>query len=128
MDQDAARWREIINDPAKSWVLFSHGTCVILMQPGPDLAGQAIELLREWGPVQIATPSADFNVIHLVDLPGWIVTCHHPDILTYVGPQEIADELQQEFRIGLAGRYKRDQAARELVVKHVEDRRIVGHG
>ncbi len=128
MDQDAILWREIINDPDKSWVLFSHGTCVILMQPAGDLSWQAIELLKESGPVQIATPSADFNVIDLVDLPGWIVTCHHPDILTYVGLQEIATELQQEFRIGLAGRLKRDQAARELVVKHVEDNRVVGHG
>lgn len=45
------KWRSIIVGDEKSWVLFAHGTCVILMQPGDDLAGQATELLREHGPV-----------------------------------------------------------------------------
>jgi len=30
-------WRDTINGPNKSWVLFENGTCVILMEPEADL-------------------------------------------------------------------------------------------
>ncbi|GAB3965995.1 hypothetical protein GCM10029978_030120 [Actinoallomurus acanthiterrae] len=44
-------WRRIIIGDHKSWVLFANGTCVILMEPEEDLAAQATEILREYGPV-----------------------------------------------------------------------------
>lgn len=116
-------WRRIIVGDSKSWVLFENGTCVILTQPGPDLAAQATALLEEWGPVQVGTPSADFNVIHLAEQPGWVVTCHHADILNYVPPDEIDSPEPAEVFIGLTGRTMRDQDARDLQVAHVEDRR-----
>ena len=65
--------------------------------------------MKEWGPVQVATPSADFNVHKLPDDPGWLVSCHHPDILTYVSPHELANRSVSEVFIGLTGRSKRDQ-------------------
>lgn len=117
------RWRAIIQGPEKSWALFANGTCVILMEPEADLAAQATELLKEWGPVQVATPSADFNVIHLADAPGWVVTCHHKDILTYVGPDEFPSPEPSEVVVGLLGRAKRDRDAQELEIVHLEDKR-----
>ncbi len=119
-------WRRIIRGDTKSWVLFEHGTCVILMQPEGDLAEQAKALLAEWGPVQVATPSADFNIIELEDDLGWVVTCHHSDILTYVPPDEFGTPEPPELSevlIGLTGRGWRDQDAAELNVIHVEDKR-----
>jgi len=117
------RWRDIIQDLEKSWVLFRNGTCVILVQPEGDLAAQAIELMRKWGPVQVATPSADFDIIYLASTPGWVVTCHHKDILTYVGPNEMMSPEPNDILIGLLGRSKRDRDAQELKIIHVEDRR-----
>ncbi|HEY1015521.1 MAG TPA: hypothetical protein VGE07_22625 [Herpetosiphonaceae bacterium] len=115
--------KAVINGPEKSWVLFGHGTCVILMEPEADLAAQAVALLREWGPVAAGTPAGDFNVIDLAADPGWAVTSHHPDILTYVPPDEFESGQPAEVVIGLLGRSRRAQDAEELRVIHVEDRR-----
>jgi hypothetical protein len=117
-DDWGAIWRRIIAGDDKSWVAFSQGTCVILMQPEADLAAQAARLLAEWGPVHVGTSSADFNVIAL-ESGGWVVSCHHPDILTYVAPAEGASDLV----VGILGRQLRDDDAQKLVVAHVEDRR-----
>ena len=114
-------WRGIIVGEGKSWVLFSHGTCVILTGQTTDLEQQATQLLREWGPVVVGTPSADFDVIELRDDPGWVVTCHHPDILTYVGRDEFEGPTPpDDIFIGLAGRSRRGQDADELQVVHIE--------
>lgn len=121
MDNDLVEiWRSIIVGGEISWVMFEQGTCVILMQPESDLAAQATAILAEWGPVQVGTPSADFNIIELAGGSGWVVTCHHPDILNYVPPDE---EGTAEVMIGLMGRATRDQDAQELKVAHVEDKR-----
>jgi hypothetical protein len=116
-------WREIILGDNKSWVLFKNGTCVILVEPEPDLAQQAVALLREWGPVQAGTSSADFSIIELGEHPGWVVTCHHDDILTYISPDEFSTDEPAELVVGLLGRQLRDQDASELGVVHVEDKR-----
>lgn len=116
-------WRGIIQGDSKSWVLFERGTCVILMQPEVDLVTQAKALLKEWGPVQVGTDSADFNVVKLENDPGWVVTCHHPDILTYVRADEDKAEEPAEIVIGLMGRSMRDEDAKELKVIHIEDKR-----
>ncbi|MEU4324553.1 hypothetical protein [Nonomuraea dietziae] len=115
-----AIWRQLLH-PGRSWVLFANGTCVILMEPDGDLAGQARDLLREFGPVHAGTPAGDFTTIGLDDAPGWAVTCHHPDILTYVADDEL--ETDDDLTVGLFGRGKRDQDGHELVVVHVEDKR-----
>src|SRR5690349_8614220 len=116
-------WRGIIQGDDKSWVLFEHGTCVILMQPEADLAAQAKALLAEWGPVHVGTDSADFNVVKLENDRGWVVTCHHPDILTYVTADEDEAEEPAEIMVGLMGRSMRDEDAKELKVIHIEDKR-----
>jgi hypothetical protein len=118
-----AVWRRIIVGAAKSWVLFKNGTCVILPEPEPDLAAQAIELMRRWGPVRPGSAAGDFSIIQLADAPGWVVTGHHGDILTYVAPDEVEADSSGDLMVGLIGRLKRDQDARELEVIHVEDKR-----
>jgi hypothetical protein len=115
-------WRHIIVGDHKSWVLFEHGTCVIVVDPAEDLAGQAVEILREYGPVVAGTPAGDFNTITLDAAPGWVVTGHHPDVLTYVSPTE-AEEDASTLAVGLTGRSKRDRDGTELNVIHVEDKR-----
>lgn len=114
-------WRHIIVGEDKSWVLFTHGTCVILMEPAQDLAAQAVELLREFGPVRAGGPAGDFNTIDLDVAPGWVVTGHHPDVLNYIGPEDVGDP--NDLVVGLAGRAARDQDATVLTVIHIEDKR-----
>lgn len=116
-------WRSIIVGDRKSWVPFPHGTCVILTEPQDDLAAQAVGIMREWGPVHTGSPAGDFSVIRLSGHPGWVVTSHHPDLLTYVGPDEPDEATPDDVAVGLLGRSKRDRDAEELRVLHVEDRR-----
>jgi hypothetical protein len=117
-------WRQIIVGDEKSWVLFNHGTCVVLVEPGDDLADRAVAVLREFGPVQPGCPAADFGTVTLDSGPGWVVTGHHPDVLTYVSPDEVSQtDDNLHLAVGLTGRLKRDQDARDLTITHVEDRR-----
>ncbi len=118
-------WRTIIMGDNKSWVLFENGTCVILMEPEGDLSAQAIELMKEWGPVEEGSPAGDFSVITLEHDAGWVVTSHHNDILTYVGHEGLGDD-PSDLSIGLLGRSMRDRDAEALTVIHVEDKRQVG--
>jgi hypothetical protein len=53
-----------------------------------------------------------------------VITSHHPDILNYVSPDEVAEQ-SNDLVIGLLGRSKRDLDAAELMVIHVEDNRSV---
>ena len=116
-------WRKIIVGKEKSWVLFENGTVVILMQPETDLKQQAVRLLEKFGKVFAGTPAGDFSVIDLQEDDGWVVACHHPDILNYVSPGEIEEE-PEDWKIGLTGRSKRNDDANELNIIHVEDKRI----
>jgi hypothetical protein len=114
-------WQKLLADPPTSWVLFEHGTCVVLTTPEGDLAEQATELLKVFGPVHAGSPAADFGVLRLKDAEGWLVTGDHDDVLTHVGPDEPHD--QSEIAVGLFGRSKRHQDGTELHVVHVEDTR-----
>lgn len=120
IDDLVRAWRSIIVGEKKAWVLFENGTCVILPNATGDLAQQAIALLSEWGPVHAGSPAGDFSVVQLANSPGWVVTCQHPDILTYVAPDELSPE-PSELMIGIIGRGKRDDDAHELNVVHIEE-------
>ena len=63
-------WRKVIIGDNKSWVLFENGTCVILMEPKEDLAAQAIDIMKEYGPVHVGSASADMEVTKLINYPG----------------------------------------------------------
>jgi len=114
-------WQRLLADPRKSWVLFEHGTCVVLTAPEGDLAEQATEVLREFGPVHAGSSAGDFGVIDVKDADGWVVTGHHPDVLTYVAPDEPRD--RSDIAVGVYGRSKRHRDGTELRFVHVEDRR-----
>ena len=120
-DRLVETWRQIIVGDGRSWVAFEHGTCVVLAEPADDLAVRAVEILREFGPVRTGTPAADFGTVPLGAAPGWVVTGHHPGVLTYVAPGELPEP--DNLAVGLTGRSKRDLDAHELTVVHVEDKR-----
>jgi methyltransferase (TIGR00027 family) len=105
--------------PGRGWVLFRNGTYVVFTEATEDMSARASDLLREWGPVHPGSPAGDFAVMALHDAAGWIVTCHHPDVLTYVAPDETPDP-PTDLAIGLLGRAKRALDAQELVVAHEE--------
>ena len=109
--------QQSINDINKHWVLFEYGTCVIVMQPQGktewELEAQAKALLSEFGPVHVGTPSGDFRTVVLDNDLGWVVTCHHPDILTFVG---LEDGEDNQLTLGLMGRSWRDLDSKELQV------------
>ncbi len=115
-------WRRIIVGEGKAWVVFSHGTCVIFSDATGNLTEQALRIMREWGPVHVGSSAGDFSVIKLDQEPGWVVTCHHPDVLTYVSQQDPGPE-PLDVEIGLCGRAQRQADAEELTVIHVEEGR-----
>ncbi|MEU9777909.1 MULTISPECIES: hypothetical protein [unclassified Streptomyces] len=115
-------WRRLLTGPGTSWVLFEHGTCVVLTgSPEGDLAEQATGILGAFGPVRGGSAAGDFGVIDVRDADGWVVTGHHRDVLTYVAPGEPGG--QEHVDVGLCGRSKRHRDGTELGVVHVEDRR-----
>ncbi|MFB7505362.1 hypothetical protein [Streptomyces broussonetiae] len=112
-------WRRLLAGSGKPWVLFEHGTCVVLEEPESDLADRATEILREYGPVSVSGPSGDFRVLELKNDEGWLVTGHHPDVVTFVALEESEDP--SHLAVGIHGRAKRDQDGRHPHVVHVED-------
>ena len=108
-----AAWRDVINGPGKSWVVFENGTCVVLTEPAGDLAEQAVAILREHGPVLPGSSFGDFGTVALEGDRGWVVTCHHNDIITDVAPDEIPAEQASDLAVGLLGRAKRGRDAEE---------------
>lgn len=116
-------YNNIIDDGSeKSWVIYKNGTVVIFMEPVEDLKKAANDIMIEYGPVHPGTPSGDFTTIDLVKDPGYIVACHHPDVLSYVGPDEFEGEFD-EVTVGIQGRIKRAQDAADLEVIHVQNNR-----
>ena len=120
VEQLVSIYRQIIQGPEKSWVLFAQGTCVVLPEPHDDLPAAAVQLLKDWGPVREGSSFGDFCTFELEDAPGWIVTCHHDDIMTYVAPHEFNPDGRDAVELGLLGRTKRGQDAEELTIVHVE--------
>src|SRR3989338_2153577 len=104
-------YKKIIIDPAMSWVLFKHGTCVMLLSPQEDVSLQAIKILKEHGHVVAGTPSGDFEVTKIPEVNGWVVTGDYPGIMMYVSDDEAhsassgqAGKEKGDFEIGEIGR------------------------
>lgn len=118
--------RTIFTGEKQSWVLFSHGTFVVLTDPQSDVSAEAVALLRRHGSVTVGSEQGDFGAQQLVRFPGWIVTCHRPEIATYVGSGELGGKPETALSVGLFGRHKRGLDAAALEVIHVEDKRQRG--
>jgi hypothetical protein len=118
-----ATWRLLTQARPWSWVVFEHGTWVGFADPAPDadLAAEAVELLREYGPMCPGTTAGDFGTITLDSGLGFLVSGHHDAVLTFVGPDELS--VTDALSVGLHGRAMRDLDGRELRVIHVEDNR-----
>lgn len=119
-------WRKTLIGPGKSWVLFENGTLIVLLQPAGDLVELARAVMREHGPVYPGSAAGDFQTVTLDNGLGWVVGFDHPDMLTFVGLDEL-EAGADDVNVGLLGRAKRSQDAEELSVLHVEDtRRLEG--
>ncbi|HEX9796192.1 MAG TPA: hypothetical protein VGA52_04310 [Anaerolineales bacterium] len=112
-------WRRLLAGERVAWVLFRHGTVVKLPHESAEPAQKALDLMRSWGRVHVGTPAGDFNVFEASGAAGWIVTCHHEDILTYVGPDEVGGAGAEDLVVGLTGRAKRDRDAQDLDIVHI---------
>ena len=106
----AETWRRIIVGEGRSWVVFANGTCVILMNYEGDPETQAMDLMREWGPVHVGSSAGDFGIVGLPNGLGWVVTGHHNDTLTYVSPDEVGDE-SSDLTVGMLGSAARTQTS-----------------
>lgn len=119
-------WKKILHGFDKPWVLFQFGTCVIIREPSANLTDQAIALLKEWGYPTSGSPANKFSLSFLSSqgLSGSLVSCHHPDILTYVAPAEAPisedDEISLKLSIGGFGRKKRQWDCETLKVIYIE--------
>jgi len=113
-------WRMILREDIKRWVIFRHGTVVVCTNPDVDIREYAIDLMKKMGIVIPGSSHGDFEVARLDDILGWTVHYHHPDILSYVAPEEVESPDAPDIVIGLIGRKKRAIDAQELEIIHVE--------
>lgn len=112
--------------PEQSWVLFSHGTCVLLETGQKDLATAASAFLGEWGVVEAGSERADFNCFDSPVGRGWLVTFYREEMLTYVDPADVAAGHDEEIQVGMAALWQRDQDAAERQVIHVQPAQMRG--
>lgn len=92
--------------PDRRWVLFEHGTVVVLTDESVDDPEALAKVkLSTDGTVVAGTAAGDFSVSRVPD-EGWIVGSHDPDIFTFVPAAEI-EPGTSEVAIGMAGRTAR---------------------
>ncbi len=111
-------FESIIIGEGKHMAIFSNGTCVIFHKSQDNIEQEATSLMMKWGPVSAGSSAGDFSIIHLDEYPGWLVTSHHDDIITYVAPSEGEFDVNEEVAIGFYGRSKRDTDSSELSIIH----------
>lgn len=82
--------------------------------------------MNDFGLVVPGSPTGDFDVQHYHAADGLLVSCHHPEINTFVAKCELAHQTipageDADLAIGLFGRARRDRDAHELEVVHIQD-------
>lgn len=78
----------------KNWVLFKHGTYVIIddISGIPDVAQEALRLLEAYRPKSaLEKKDWDYSISHLDRVEGWSVYGRGYGIYTYVNPNEMID-------------------------------------
>lgn len=108
-------YKKIINPKFKDWVIFEHGTCVIIYKSQGDLENEAKGILQKYGLVIPGTPSGDFTVTKIDS--GWIVTGDQPGVLNYVSEDE--GKGKEDWEIGLIGRNKKETDSKHLLVIYI---------
>lgn len=125
LDHLIERWRVLNADERLPWVLFEHGTCVTILDPGEDLLAQAVELvsaLADAPPGELtpreALPCGD---------GGWLVDANTAQVRTYVENVALAagagGDGHDATAVGMWGQSLCTRDAREFGVVHVEDTR-----
>ena len=90
-----------------------------------NLKSDAIEIMKNFGPVHAGSPSGDFNVRKISAPKGWVVFYDHLDILNFVSPDELSlpDQIDEnKISIGLIGREKRKSGASSLKIIYVHEK------
>ncbi|WP_438426653.1 hypothetical protein [Aquimarina macrocephali] len=113
--------RLAINPKFEDWVLFENGTYIIFddINKVKNTEVKAIELMKEFGPVNAGGPAGDFNVISLNQTKGWVVSGHGYGMYTYVHPDELNTSSPDDITIGLFGRSKRDKDGNDPKIIHI---------
>ncbi|MDO8583062.1 MAG: hypothetical protein Q7R51_00855 [bacterium] len=112
-------YKKILKGNFVGWVIFSHGTCVVVPHIDKAIRDDAISILQKYGKVIPGTPLGDFNITSLKDSLGWVVTGGSPDILNFIAIDE-TKEKSDDVKIGLLARKRKELDAKELKVIHVE--------
>lgn len=126
LDELIATWRNINSQYDHPWVVFEHGTCVRLAEPQRDVVAQARSIMNDFGLVRPGTSAGDFDVQRHTAADGWLVSCHHSEINTFIATCELAHQTlpaneNSDLAIGLFGRTRRNRDAHELEIVHIHD-------
>lgn len=115
-----------INPKFQDWVLFENGTYIIFddISTIRDIKEEAINLMKEFGPVSAGGPAGDFSVIHLNLTEGWLVSGHGYGMYTYVHPSELDNVSPNDLEIGLYGRSKRDSDGQNPEIIHINNSEV----
>lgn len=115
-----------INPKFQDWVLFENGTYIIFddISTIENVKEEALQLMKEFGPVSAGGPAGDFNVIHLTLTEGWLVSGHGYGMYTYIHPSELDNESPNDLEIGLYGRSKRDSDGQNPQIIHINSSEI----
>jgi hypothetical protein len=105
-------WNRIITFEC-TWVLFRHGTCVVVPAGSADPRQAARDILRDCADGQPGT------IVSLSTLPGWVVSASHPDVLTYVSPGDVGSAAA-DVTISYYAAAALAADIRELRIVHVE--------
>jgi hypothetical protein len=105
--------------PTLTWVMFTHGTCIVFIGEKPNAEDLARQALQEHGEVRAGSSAGDFSVSSLEGEAGWLVFFDYEWMITLVLPEEVG-EGAQEFNVGFLGRSKRQMDWEAPVVLHVQ--------
>jgi len=106
-----------------SWVMFNYGTFVMPRYPASDIEEQAVDIMKEHGPVLIGSPAADFTIRRTHSPAGLLVYYDCPDIFSFVPASfrsVFNDHPLQDFFDAMSACACRGMDAQELEVAHVE--------
>ncbi|MHA1221365.1 MAG: hypothetical protein ACTSQB_06495, partial [Candidatus Heimdallarchaeota archaeon] len=121
-------WKSILVQEENPWVLFEHGTCIIIIEEFKDIKKKAKEIMKEWGVVVPGTNLGDFSVEEWKEFNGWMVHYAFDRMASFVFQEELP-ELDQEntefssITIGMLGREKRSNDARTLSLIYIEEKK-----
>lgn len=118
MTAAAATIRRIV-PAASGFVLFQHGTFVMIDGNASQPAAEAIAIIRQDGPVVPGGFLGDFSTLTLKDGMGHLVSSHNDRLFTYIAPEQLAGTPRHDLEIGLFGRSMRALDAEEREIIHI---------